>query len=111
MKVLQIIILIVSFSLVVCGQSKSKFCGTIRDETGAIIFDAKVEAKLNKSKIYITYSDKEGNFEIEIPDGVYEIKVTANTFKKVVLKNRLPLEPRKCMEIELKTTIKPHQIT
>lgn len=97
-------------------QAKMRFCGTVRDEQGASIpgvtVNLKPEARSRTRTKYKFLTDTEGNFNIEVLDGLYEIIFSVSSFKKRVLKNQLlPYDPRQCITIELKSSVKPHQIT
>jgi hypothetical protein len=111
MRILQILVLIIVLTTVSFSQNKFNFCGIVTDEVGAIIPNAKIEIKLNKEKTYVTYSDESGDFNIEIPKGIYKISISADSFKKLVLKNQDLNSNTKCLEFALKSKIKPHQIT
>ncbi len=88
-----------------------RVCGTVADDVGAIIPNAKVEIKLTGKKTFVTYSDENGEFNIEIPKGVYKISISANSFKKTVLKNQIIDSESECFTFKLKSNIPPHQIT
>jgi uncharacterized GH25 family protein len=111
MKVLQSSFLILGFVLFCPGQNKAKVCGTIADDVGAIIPDAKVEIKLNNKKTFVTYSDENGEFNIEIPTGIYKISISADSFKESVLKNQVIDSESECFTFKLKSNIPSHQIT
>lgn len=97
---------------IVNAQNKSRFCGTITDEQGAVILNATVEGKSSKGNSFKINTDSNGNFDTEIFDGLYKILIKADSFKKVVMKNKLlPFEPRMCIQVELKSSVPPHQIT
>jgi Carboxypeptidase regulatory-like domain len=88
-----------------------RFCGTITDDVGAIIPNAKVEIKLTGKKTFVTYSDENGEFNIEIPKDVYRISISAESFKKTVLKNQVIDSDSECLIFKLKSDIPPHKIT
>lgn len=93
-------------------KNKSNYCGTIRDEFGAVIPSAEVEGKSSNGKKFKTSTNENGEFEIEVIDGIYNILIKAESYKKAVLKNqKLPLELQNCVEIKLKSNVPPHQIT
>jgi hypothetical protein len=112
MKIFQILVLIFGLTVFVNAQNKQRFCGTIRDEQGAIIANATVEGKSSKGYKIKVNTDTDGNFDTEILDGLYKILIRADGFKKKIIKNQLlPFEPRNCIQIELKSNVPPHQIT
>jgi len=93
-------------------QNTSKLCGTLFDAARALIPGAMIIAKSYKKGIFKTTADAEGNFEMEIPDGLYKIIIKQSGFKKVVMKKQsLPYEPRSCRNYILKSTVKEHPIT
>lgn len=93
------------------GKNISKLCGTIFDPERAPIPGVIIIAKSNNKGIFKTTSDEEGNFEIEIPDGVYKIIIKTYGFKKVVMKKQLlPYEPQSCRNHILKAVGKIHLI-
>jgi Carboxypeptidase regulatory-like domain len=95
------------------GSAKKiiRVCGTITDDVGAIVQNAKVEIKLTGKKTFVTYSDENGEFNIEIPTGIYKISISAESFKKTVLKNQIIDSESECFTFKLKSNITPHQIT
>ena len=112
MKILQVLVLIFVLTVSITAQKKSTFCGTITDEQKAVVPNANVEGKSSKGNKFETITDSDGNFDIEIFDGLYKILIKAEGFKKIVMKNQLmPYEPRMCIQIELKSNVPPHQIT
>jgi len=112
MKILQVLVLIICLVVLANAQNKSRFCGSVIDEQNAALPNAIVEAKLDKGKTFKIKVDSEGNFDIEIPDGLYKILIKADGFKKVVMKNQLlPYDPRSCIKITLKSNVPPHQIS
>ena len=93
-------------------QNVSRLCGTLTDRMRAVIPGASIKAKSNKKGTFRTATDAEGNFEMEMPDGVYKIIMKASGFKKVVLKNQsLPYQVRSCRNFILISTVKGHRIT
>jgi len=89
---------------------------TVRDEVGATISKPMIKitpTKQSRSQIKYKFTgDSDGQIDVEIMDGVYDIEVKAETFHKVVLKKqRIPHDPQSCITITLKTKIPPHQIT
>ncbi len=98
------------------AQVKSRYCMTVRDEMGATIPKAAIKfnpTKQSRSQIkYKFIGDPDGEIEVVVIDGIYDIEIKAETFHKVVLKKQLlPFDPRSCITISLKTKIPPHQIT
>ena len=64
--------------------------------------------KSSKGNKFKTNTDSNGNFNLEIFDGLYKIMIKADGFKKVVLKNQLlPFDSRDCIQIELKSNVPP----
>ena len=86
MKILQILVLILSFAVFVNAQNKSRSCGTVRDEYKAAITSAPIEGKSNKGKRFKVNTDSDGNFDLEIFDGLYKILIKADGYKKTILK-------------------------
>jgi hypothetical protein len=94
------------------GENKSKLCGTMFDELRAVIPGVIIKAKSNKKVSFQTTSDKDGNFEMELPDGLYKIIIKHSGFKKVIMKKQsLPYNVGSCRNYILKSTVKGHQIT
>jgi hypothetical protein len=98
------------------AQAKSRFCITVLDKVGATIPKAIIKfnpTKQSASKIkYKFTADSDGQIDVEVVDGIYDIEVKAETFHKVVLKRKqIPSDQRSCITIQLKTKIPPHQIT
>lgn len=111
MRFLYVSILVFCFASLTNGQ-KTKFCGIITDEVGAIIPSAAIEGKSSKGEKFKTVTNSKGQFEIEVVDGIYKILIKAESFKKAVLKDqKLPLQQQQCVEIKLKSNVPPHQIT
>ncbi|MDQ2747095.1 MAG: carboxypeptidase-like regulatory domain-containing protein, partial [Acidobacteriota bacterium] len=93
-------------------ENKTRFCGTITDEQGAVILNASIEGKSSKENNFKINTDSSGSFDTEIFAGLYKILIKADGFKKVVMKNKLLLsESKMCIQIELKSNVLPHQIT
>jgi len=112
MKVLHTLVLIIGLAVFANAQNKSRFCGTITDEQGAVLPVTAIEGKSSKGNKFKINTDSNGNFDTEIFDGLYKILIKASGFKKVVMKNKLiPTESGKCIQIELKSNVPPHQIT
>jgi hypothetical protein len=85
-------------------------CGTVRDEAGATLPRAQVKAKRNGvGKAYETEANEEGRFALEISKGTYEITFRLDGFKKRTLKN-ISI-PAPCFDVDLKSAVKPHNIT
>ena len=116
MKIIYLLILIGSFSAIGFAQASSGFCITVTDEVGAYVPNAKVKltpTRQSKSQTkyeFVTGEDK--GLDVKVLEGIYDISIRANNYKKVVLKNQLlPYDPRGCIGIKLKSTVPPHQIT
>jgi len=93
-------------------QNVSRICGTVMDKMRAILPGVTIKAKSYKKGTFKTTTDAEGNFDLEIPDGLYKIIMKKSGFKKVVMKNQsLPYETRSCRNFILISTVKGHQIT
>ena len=89
------------------GKNTSKLCGTIFDQARAVIPEVVIKAKSNKKGTFQTTTDAQGNFEMELPDGLYKIIIKASGHKKVIMKRQsLPYEPRSCRNYILKSTVK-----
>ena len=113
MKILLSIGIILIVSGLALAQEKSRFCMTIRDEVGATIQKPIIKfnpTKQSRSQIKYKFTgDSDGQIDVEVIDGVYDIEVRAETYRKVVLKRQLlPYDPRSCITITLKTKIPPH---
>ena len=112
MKVLQILVLVLGLVVFANAQNKSRFCGTITDEYKDVISNATVKGESNEGNKFNVNTDSDGNFDLEIFDGLYKILIKADGFKKVIMKNQLlPYDPRMCIQVELKSSVPPHQIT
>jgi hypothetical protein len=118
MKLNYTIVILLFFGLhsLTSAQAKSRYCMTVQDEVGATIPKPIVKfnpAKQSRSQIKYRFTGNlDGEIDVEVIDGIYDIEVKADTFHKVVLKRQLlPYDPRSCITITLKTKIPPHQIT
>ena len=97
-------------------QLIKRYCMTVRDDHGAAIPRSLVKllpTKQSKSRIkYAFITDEEGAIDVKIADGVYDLEVIANSYKRIKLKNQqLPYDSQRCVEVKLKSSIPPHQIT
>ncbi|HEX5731822.1 MAG TPA: carboxypeptidase-like regulatory domain-containing protein [Blastocatellia bacterium] len=63
------------------AQKTAKVIGVVGDETGAVIPDASVTVQ-NDETTRKTVTDDGGEFEIELPEGVYRIIVEKRDFCK-----------------------------
>jgi hypothetical protein len=85
-------------------------CGVVRDEPGSSVPRVKVKAKKNGTgRTYETSTNGEGRFVLELPRGIYKITFWLESFKKLTLKNISM--PASCIDVELKSAVKPHNIT
>jgi hypothetical protein len=107
-----------AFSAVaVNGQSAatSQFCMTVRDDVGATLPNVTVKLTRARGSQQVKYrfeTDDDGQINAEVVDGTYRIEAKAVSYKTVVLKHQLlPYEPRKCIEVILKSRTRPHPIT
>lgn len=57
------------------------------DELDAIIPNVIIEGKSSKKNTFKTKTDSNGNFEIEVIDGLYKISISHDGFKKIVFKS------------------------
>jgi phosphatidate phosphatase APP1 len=103
--------LICALPMLMSSDRKVTVRGTVTDELDAVLPNSKVELKLNTKGVFIAYSDENGDFRIEIPKGTYKISISAESFKKIVLKNQVIDSESKCFTFKLKSNIPPHQIT
>lgn len=85
MKVLQIIILSLGLTVFVNGQN-AILIGNIYDQNGALIPDAVVEAKSKDGREYTTKTNDEGQYEIKLPFGLYDLVFSANLFENYAIK-------------------------
>ena len=97
------------------GQEKSRYCMSVRDEAGASIPQPEIKShprKRSRSQIKYKFNGNvDGQIDVEVIDGIYNIEIKVETFNKVVLKNQLlPYDPRMCIDIRLKSKIPPHKI-
>ena len=88
---------------------------TVTDDVGAIIPKATVRfsptTQSSSQKRYEFTTVDEGSID-GVLDGIYDITVKANSYRKVVLKHQLlPYDPRSCITVKLKSRIQSHQIT
>ena len=116
MKVLLASFLFFVFGPSVYGQNTSRFCMTVFDEFGAVIPNAIVKfmprQKSNSQTKYRFTTDDAGNLDVAVIDALYNIEIHASSFKKLKLRRQiLPLEPRTCIDVKLKSNVPPHQIT
>jgi hypothetical protein len=117
MKLKYTLVILLFFGLhgLASAQTKSRYCMTLRDEVGATIPKPAIKfspTKQSSSQMKYKFTgDSDGQLDVEVIDGIYDIEVKAETFHKTVLKlQRLPYNPWTCITITLKTKIPPHQI-
>ncbi len=84
MKFLQILVLIFGLFAVISGQ-KTILSGTVTDKWGAIIPNAKVEAKNLKGEIASTRTNNDGRYQLDLNEGEYSIEITLTPFDKFSL--------------------------
>jgi len=111
-----IILFFLGFPILTNAQGKSRYCLTVRDDVGASIPKPTIKfnpTKQSRSQTKHKFTgDSDGQVDVEVIDGIYDIEVNAETFDKVVLKRQLlPYDPRSCITITLKTKIPPHPVT
>ena len=73
--------------LVVSASAANQFSiqGTVKDTSGAVVPDAKVELLRNLHVIAATTSDQAGNYRLETPArGEYQIRTTASSFQALL---------------------------
>ncbi len=92
------------------AKETTHFCGTVRDELGATVpyvsFRFKPTKQSQSRTKYNLKTDSDGQLDVMVMDGVYDIEVRAESFKRIVLKKQLlPYDPRGCRTITLKTAI------
>ncbi len=56
--------------------------GTITDKWGALIPNAKVEAKSFDGKIIVTRTNDDGHYQLELIEGEYDIEITLTPYDK-----------------------------
>ena len=81
------------------AQPTGKLRGVILDLRDARVANASIMIE-NKNVIYGLKSDEEGKFEIDVPVGVYQIKVESPCFRKFRRKN-LGVSPNAVQEINI----------
>lgn len=92
-KILQILVLIFCLSVVVNAQTitdrseKSILSGTVFDKYGAVIPQTKITFTNKDGKEFITISNEEGFYKIELNEGKYEIEFDKEGFQKLVSDN------------------------
>ena len=115
MKYTIIIFLLVGLTSLTNAQSKTRYCLIARDEVGATVSTPTIKfvpTKHSPSRIkYNFIGDSDGQIDIKVMDGIYDIEVKAETYYKVVLRRQLlKYDPQGCIIVTLKTKIQPHQI-
>ena len=56
--------------------------GTVTDEYGALIPDAKIEVLGEADKVYRVLTNSDGGYRIEVPSGLYKISVSRTPFTR-----------------------------
>ena len=108
MKVLQILVLIIGLSAFSFAQ-KAILSGNVTDVWGAVIPNAKINAKNVKGEIFSTRTNINGFYELKLEAGAYNIEVILSPFDEfsvsdywIVNKMRLDvaLQCKKCEIID-----------
>ena len=99
MKILQILVLILGLSIFANAQ-KAILSGAVYDANGSVIVEAKVTAINDKGAKFVTLTNDEGIYSLDLPFNSYDSKTSANFkmtkyeitveqkhFKKYVLKD------------------------
>ena len=86
MKVLQILVLMCGL-VVSLNAQKASLSGTVTDKQGALIPNAKVEAKNLQGKIISARTNDGGQYQLELIEGEYNIEITLTPFDKFSLSN------------------------
>jgi hypothetical protein len=102
--------------LALVGLSQNRYCMTVRDMVGGVIPKAVIKfspkKKLASRTKYKLVTDDKGSVDKILMDGIYDIIVKADGFKKTVLKNQqVPYDPQSCVTVTLRSAVPPHQIT
>ena len=115
MSIFGIVGLVFWLSILGFSQGQSRYCMTVRDDVGGAIPKATVifsPTKRSSSRTkYELVADDEGSIDKTLVDGIYDITVKAEGFKKTILKNQLLPHDASCITITLKSAVPPHQIT
>jgi hypothetical protein len=83
MKAIQLLILILCFSVFALSQSElkiTKLTGIVFDQTGAVLAKTKVTSSDKDGKKYQSESDSEGRYELILPVGKYNIQFESSGF-------------------------------
>ncbi len=75
MKCFQILVLIFGLSIFASGQ-KTILSGNIKDKSGAVIPNAKIEAKNLQGKVFTTRTNDDGHYQLELIEGEYTVEIT-----------------------------------
>ena len=83
------IVLVLSTSTPAPGQSTATLRGTVTDQSGAVVPEAKVVLRNQDTGVeWNTRSDDLGNYQIPgLPVGVYRVEVSATNFRTSVVTN------------------------
>jgi len=101
---------------VASAQERSQICVVVLDEYGASIPKSKVafipiSRSASQGMVELIAND-EGRVDTEMVNGVYKIRIKADSYKKVILKDqRVPFASQQCIEVKLRSAIPPHPIT
>src|SRR5690242_14597385 len=90
MRTLRVVACLLFVALAAFAQSdRGSITGTILDPAGAVVPNAKIEAKnMDSGSVYEAVSSGTGNFTIpQLPSGNYELTVTVQGFKKYIRQN------------------------
>ncbi len=79
------LILVFGFSIDVASQTV-KFFGTTFDPNGALVVKATITATDEKKRSVSSYSNEEGQFEINLAPGIHAVDVSAIGFLAIKLK-------------------------
>src|SRR5712692_4912299 len=100
------LLMIVAVSPVPAQSPLSKFVGTVRDPTGAVVAGADVTATDEKRGYsHKVVTDSEGNYQIDLLlEGSYEIACEAKGFKRFV-RTQIPLLAKTTLRIDLQLEV------
>jgi hypothetical protein len=88
MKVLRVLILIFALSVFANAQ-KAVLSGTVQDFFGAVIPNGNIKAADDKGKTFSTQTNENGDYKLELPQGVYKIEVTFLPYSKFIISDYL----------------------
>ncbi len=102
-------VLLLLTSAVAQTEAPNLLCGTVRDEHGGSLPGVRLKAKQNgRSKIYEISTDSEGKFR-KLSPGTYRLIFVLGSFKTRRL-NKIS-SPLPCFDVEMKSAVRPHNIT